>query len=99
MSKIAGQTAAPAASTPRETSAALDDAALCKTLLHLLKLAENYAVSALSEADELMPKLRDETLYSQLQNIRDDLENFDFDSASVALKTLVKNYECPKQSL
>ena len=55
----------------------------------LLKLAEQYNVSALAEANALLALTTESTILGELQNIRDDLENFDFDAAAAGLKTLL----------
>ncbi|WP_456413631.1 PAS domain S-box protein [Thiolapillus sp.] len=62
---------------------------LPEKLQSLLKLTEQYNVAALTEANALLGMAADQATVSELQNIRDDLENFDFDAAAAGLKTLL----------
>ncbi len=55
----------------------------------LLVLTEGYNVAAVTEVNALLAKITDDTIASELKNIRDDLENFDFDAATAGLKTLL----------
>jgi PAS domain S-box-containing protein len=56
----------------------------------LMKLTEDYNVTASNEVDKLMQLTGDNPIFDELQNIRDDLENFDFDAATDALKKLLE---------
>ncbi len=55
----------------------------------LLTLTEGYNVAAVSEVNTLLSLITDDAIISELQNIQDDLENFDFDAATASLKTLL----------
>ncbi len=56
----------------------------------LMALTETYNVAAVAELDKLLQHTGDHSLHSELQNIRDDLENFDFDAATNSLKKLLE---------
>ena len=56
----------------------------------LVALTEAYNVAAVAELDKLLRHPGDHSLFSELQNIRDDLENFDFDAATRSLKKLLE---------
>ena len=59
-------------------------------LEHLIILAESYNVAAVNKLDVLLEHTGDDNLHSELQNIRDDLENFDFDAATSGLRKLLE---------
>ncbi|HID46005.1 MAG TPA: PAS domain S-box protein [Chromatiaceae bacterium] len=67
------------------------DIDLTKRLNTLLNLTEKYNVQAVTELNTLLAQTIDNTLIGELKNIQDDLENFDFDSASSGLKNLLVN--------
>ena len=56
----------------------------------LVKLTEEYNVAAVTEVDKLMQRMGENQLFDELQNIRDDLENYDFDAATRSLKMLLE---------
>ena len=62
---------------------------LSKKLNELLELTERYNVEAVTALNALLAQTTDDTLLSELKNIQDDLENFDFDSATAGLKNLL----------
>ncbi len=68
----------------------LDECDIPAELEKLITLTEAYNVSAVSELDKLLQQIGDHSLFSELQNIRDDLENFDFDAATGSLKKLLE---------
>lgn len=55
----------------------------------LLKLTEGYNVTAVTEVNALLTLSKGSAIGGELKNIRDDLDNFDFDAASTGLKTLL----------
>jgi len=67
------------------------DIDLPKKLNELLELTVRYNVQAVSALNALLAQTTDDTLLSELKNIQDDLENFDFDSATAGLKNLLVN--------
>lgn len=62
---------------------------LSDKLKTLLTLTEGYNVTAVAEVDNLLGWISDDAVLSELQNIKDDLDNFDFDTATTNLKTLL----------
>ncbi len=60
------------------------------SLQRLVQLTSEYDVSATSEIETLIAATEDGKLRSELQNVMDDLENFDFDSATLNLKKIME---------
>jgi two-component system sensor histidine kinase/response regulator len=60
------------------------------SLQKLVLLTSEYDVSASSEIETLIAATEDDNLRSELQNVMDDLENFDFDTATRNLKKLME---------
>ncbi|BAO45709.1 PAS domain S-box protein [Thiolapillus brandeum] len=75
---------------PPPENSAQPDTDIHKEIHALIKLTEEYNVAAVSEVDRLMQLIGENPLVDELQNIRDDLENYDFDAATSGLKKLME---------
>jgi len=73
---------------PNPAPAPLQPEDVAERLGMLTRLTESYNVTAASEVEKLMQLIGDDPLFDELQNVRDDLENFDFDAATDTLKKL-----------
>ncbi len=75
---------------PQPNDSARQDTDINQEISALVKLTEEYNVAAVTEVDKLMQRMGENQLFDELQNIRDDLENYDFDAATRSLKTLLE---------